>query len=181
MQRLKPHKDKKEPIRCLKCQHWGHIARDCKKTTDTCGTCAKDHCSASCRSFQTYYCVTCKTDLHSSADRNCPEYIKRQAALDVKTPENSMLYFPTEETWTQVPLPSHQTTPIVKTRCPIPHPPMPKQLTQTKLPFTPQAPTRNQENNADTDSSFHSVSEEAPPPPLHTNLSLPTSPACPPY
>ena len=37
LEHLKPCKDKKEPICCLKCQYWGHIARDCKRTVDTCG------------------------------------------------------------------------------------------------------------------------------------------------
>ena len=29
LERFQPHKDKKEPIRCLKCQHWGHLLRPC--------------------------------------------------------------------------------------------------------------------------------------------------------
>ena len=164
MEHLKPRKDKREAIRCLKCQHWGHIAHDCKGSTDTCGTCAKDHCTSTCRSYQTFYCVTCQTDHHASADRRCPEYIKRQEALNARTPENSMPYFPTEETWTQATLPPCQTAPIVKTRQPISHPPTPKQLMQTKLPFTPRAPSTSQENNADADTTYHSVTMEAPPP-----------------
>ncbi|KIM66589.1 hypothetical protein SCLCIDRAFT_52751, partial [Scleroderma citrinum Foug A] len=99
LERLKPCKNKREPICCLKCQYCGQIARDCKRAVDACSTCTKDHCSASCRSFQTYYCVTCQSDLHASADRNCSEYIKRQQALNVKTLENSMPFFPTKESW----------------------------------------------------------------------------------
>ena len=32
-------KDKKEPMCCLKCQRWGHMAKDCREHEDTCGTC----------------------------------------------------------------------------------------------------------------------------------------------
>ncbi|KAG2135340.1 hypothetical protein DEU56DRAFT_737978, partial [Suillus clintonianus] len=38
-EKLHPRKDKKEPVRCVKCQLWGHIARDCNAPRDTCGTC----------------------------------------------------------------------------------------------------------------------------------------------
>jgi len=57
--------------------------------------------------------------------------------------QRPMPYFPTEETWTQASLPPRQTAPIVQTRRPISCPPTPKQLMQTKLPFTPRAPPRN--------------------------------------
>ncbi|KAG2139672.1 hypothetical protein DEU56DRAFT_735500, partial [Suillus clintonianus] len=35
-EKLHPRKDKKEPVRCVKCQLWGHIARDCHAPRDTC-------------------------------------------------------------------------------------------------------------------------------------------------
>lgn len=88
LERLRSHKDKKEPIRCLKCQQWGHHTKECKEMKDTCGTCAKEHCTNNCCSYQTFYCVSCHTDRHASSDRNCPEYVKRQEALNAKTPEN---------------------------------------------------------------------------------------------
>ena len=56
---LRLRKDKREPIPCLKCQHWGHLAKDCKETRDTCGTCTKEHRTTNCCSFQTFYCVNC--------------------------------------------------------------------------------------------------------------------------
>ncbi|KIM58262.1 hypothetical protein SCLCIDRAFT_95567, partial [Scleroderma citrinum Foug A] len=79
---------------------WGHLVKDCKEPKDTCGTCTKEHCTKKCHSFQTFYCISCCTDRHASSDRNCPKYRKHQEALNVKTPENSMPYFPTEEAWT---------------------------------------------------------------------------------
>ena len=34
LERLCPAKDKKEPLRCLKCQRWGHMAKDCSTSRD---------------------------------------------------------------------------------------------------------------------------------------------------
>ena len=45
---LRAYKDKKEPLRCLKCQKWGHVARTCKADKDTCGSCAENHRSSAC-------------------------------------------------------------------------------------------------------------------------------------
>ena len=126
LERLRLRKDKREPIHCLKCQHWGHFTKDCKETGDTCSTCTKEHRTTNCCSFQTFYCVNCKTDRHASSDRECPEYIRCQDALNRKTPENSMPYFPTEETWTQEILPPCQMAPIVRTRKPVSQPSSPK-------------------------------------------------------
>jgi hypothetical protein len=40
-EKLHPQKDKREPVRCVRCQLWGHIVRDCKALKDVCGTCGK--------------------------------------------------------------------------------------------------------------------------------------------
>ena len=47
---LRPFKDKKDPLRCLKCQRWGHLAKTCKEEKDTCGSCAGEHHTSSCPS-----------------------------------------------------------------------------------------------------------------------------------
>ena len=36
------------PRRCLKCQHFGHYASECKATTDTCVLCTLDCCTNLC-------------------------------------------------------------------------------------------------------------------------------------
>ena len=41
--KCKAEKSKKEPTKCLKCQGWNHIAKDCKELLDTCGNCAGKH------------------------------------------------------------------------------------------------------------------------------------------
>ena len=116
---LRPYKDKKEPLCCLKCQHWGHMAKNCTKTKDTCGTCASEHCHSKCNSYCTYYCMNCRSPSHSSSDKECPEYKTQLEALNARTPENSMLYFPTEELWTQVSLPPKPTGPIIHSQPPV--------------------------------------------------------------
>ncbi|KAI6037447.1 hypothetical protein BKA83DRAFT_4486480 [Pisolithus microcarpus] len=116
MDRLQPHKDKKEPIRCLKCQRLGHMAKSCLQEKDTCSTCAGEHRVA-------------------YADRHCPQFIKRCTSMDERTPENSMPYFPMEEAWTQVLAPPKPTLQLIKTRPPPsqPRPPAQQYLWQTTL------------------------------------------------
>ncbi|KAI6118266.1 hypothetical protein F5141DRAFT_1264222 [Pisolithus sp. B1] len=123
--KLFPKKDKKEPIRCAKCQLWGHIARDCITVQDVCSSCGGPHRFTSCDHPQRKYCASCKTNDHPSSSRDCREFIRCCAALDAKHPDNSLPYFPTPETWTQSLLPFDHT--------PAPPPPTP--------PSTPTLPT----------------------------------------
>jgi len=46
--RTVPKKPKKEPIRCLKCQRFGHERRDCKASDPKCARCAEAHETDSC-------------------------------------------------------------------------------------------------------------------------------------
>lgn len=92
------------------------MARDCAHHEDTCGTCALPHRTAQCSSARTKFCINCQTDSHSSTDRSCPEFIMKCNAMDEKTPENMMPYFPTNEAWTQVLLPPRSTSPLNPTR-----------------------------------------------------------------
>ena len=115
-----PRKDRKEPVRCLKCQRWGHYSSSCTQTRDTCGVCAHEHRDRNCNSFETFRCVNCDTDSHSSRDRSCPEFLRRCAELDARTPDNAMPYFPTDEDWTQVLLPPRPDGPIVHAKPPQP-------------------------------------------------------------
>ena len=88
-----------EPIRCLKCQGWNHIAKDCIETNNTCGTCAGQHRTNLCTSKATK-CVSCKTDDHTSWSWQCPTFIKKMTKFNNRNLENSTLYFPTSEPWT---------------------------------------------------------------------------------
>ncbi|KIJ10055.1 hypothetical protein PAXINDRAFT_55458, partial [Paxillus involutus ATCC 200175] len=99
-EKLCPHKDKKEPTRCAKCQRWGHIAANCHAECDACATCGEEHRSSECTSQNVRYCVSCENSGHASNDRHCPTYEQECAILDARHPENSMPYFPTNESWT---------------------------------------------------------------------------------
>ena len=99
-----------EPRRCLKCQKMGtsHIATECKQDKETCGSCGNDHHTAECTitdPFQ-YSCVNCNEKGHAAWDRQCPSFIKSNAAFNARHPENGYRYFPTAmdpTSWEQLP------------------------------------------------------------------------------
>ena len=91
----------KEPIRCLKCQRYGHIAARCTGNDDICGTCGeKGHRLVQCQSKDKRYCVSCDTNTHSSWDRDCPALAAQIERYNEKHPENTMPFFPSAEPWT---------------------------------------------------------------------------------
>ncbi len=104
--RVRPTKQKTEPIQCMKCRFWGHFAGDCPAREDTCGTCGGNHCTSTCQNRAKLWCITCKSTNHASWDRNCPKFNRRCYMMDKRNPENSMLYFPMEQEWSQMVRPS---------------------------------------------------------------------------
>ena len=116
--KLCAHKDRKEPLHCMKCQRWGHFAKDCKHQTDVCGSCAGPHRESKCNSYATFYCVSCQSDHHGSASKECPEFIRRCEELDAKHPDNALPYFPTDDPDSQLTLPPRSTSGIIETRPP---------------------------------------------------------------
>ncbi|KIK20054.1 hypothetical protein PISMIDRAFT_84786, partial [Pisolithus microcarpus 441] len=98
-------KDKKEPVCCAKCQHWGHIACDCMAALDTCSGCGGPHRSTACDHPNCKFCVSCESSSHSSSSQECPELAKHSIALNTKHPDNTLPYFPTAEPWMQALLP----------------------------------------------------------------------------
>ncbi|KIJ10429.1 hypothetical protein PAXINDRAFT_23233, partial [Paxillus involutus ATCC 200175] len=99
-EKLHPTKEKREPIRCVCCQRWGHIERDCKAPHEACTTCGREHRKENCMLYKTYHCISCKADDHSSSDPHCPTYLQKRTDLDDKHPENTMPFYPTDEEWT---------------------------------------------------------------------------------
>jgi hypothetical protein len=99
-QRIALHKDLREPLRCGKCQLYGHIARNCKQEWDTCAICRDRHRTTACTSHCTLKCTACDSDDHASNSRTCPNLLRRLEQLDQRDPERSLPYFPTEEAWT---------------------------------------------------------------------------------
>ncbi|EIW85811.1 hypothetical protein CONPUDRAFT_37341, partial [Coniophora puteana RWD-64-598 SS2] len=95
-----PTKDRRDPMRCAKCQQWGHLAAKCQSPTDVCGTCGDAHRTKSCPQKEKRHCVSCKSGDHASWDRSCPEFIRHKEALHARFPEDDLPYFPTGEQWT---------------------------------------------------------------------------------
>ena len=102
----------------MKCQRWGHFAKDCKHQGDVCGSCAGPHRESKCNSYATFFCVNCQSDHHGSASKECPEFIRRCEELDAKHPDNALPYFPTDDPGSQPTLPPRNTSGIVETRPP---------------------------------------------------------------
>jgi hypothetical protein len=46
--RVRPEKQKMEPIQCMKCRKWGHFSGECTASDDTCGTCGGEHHMNTC-------------------------------------------------------------------------------------------------------------------------------------
>lgn len=86
------------PTRCLKCQVFGHTAKQCKGKT-TCPRCAKDHTFINCplnatsnsesNDHQQYHlkCRNCGGE-HSSAYRKCPVFLESVEAKKIQIRDN---------------------------------------------------------------------------------------------
>ena len=104
--RVSVAKYKKEPIRCLKCHGWNHVASECVQTYDRCGSCgARDHRTSMCTDKSTLYCINCESHSHASWAKDCPVFVRKCKDFDNKHPENSLPYYPSTEPWTWAPNP----------------------------------------------------------------------------
>ena len=88
-------KDTQEPIRCNKCQEYGHICERCENT-ERCVNCARPHSTNECNYPNNPHCVSCGTSSkHASSDKgSCPQFAKHASSIDARLPENAMPYFP---------------------------------------------------------------------------------------
>ena len=111
--RVRPMKQKAEPVQCMKCRKWGHSASDCQADKDTCGTCGDSHHTNACANKGNVYCISCHDKSHASWDRACPEFNRQCTIQDERNPENAMPFYPTEHDWTltarphRIPLDKH--------------------------------------------------------------------------
>jgi hypothetical protein len=103
---VRPRKQKQEPMQCMKCRRWGHLATDCSADADTCGRCGDKHRTNMCSDRNKTYCVNCEDITHPSWSRECPEFSRRCLIFDERIPENAMPYFPTEHDWTLITRPA---------------------------------------------------------------------------
>jgi hypothetical protein len=90
---------KKEPLRCLKCQGWNHMAKDCLEI-NRCSNCAENHRTINCLEPRKKRCVSCKSEEHASWSRGCPAFLKKVDELNARSPDNLLPYYPTADPWT---------------------------------------------------------------------------------
>ena len=103
-------KDIRIPLRCVKCQEYGHTQDACIGV-EKCANCASEfHQSANCD--RPPACVSCgPSSQHPSTSSTCPTFMQKCDALDLRFPENSMPYFPSTETWTWAAAPANPPPP----------------------------------------------------------------------
>jgi len=104
--KLWPKKNRREPLRCAKCQCYGHIAKECIAHGDTCANCGNNHHTSDCTMKDKKYCTACETEEHASWECDCPAFIKKCEDTDKRYPDNTMPYFLMHEEWTQVTAPA---------------------------------------------------------------------------
>ena len=97
--RCHAEKTKREPTRCLKCQGWNHIAKECLEVDDKCGNCAGNHRTSNCLTAERR-CASCNTNDHASWSRSCPTFLKKLDEFNTRNPDNLLQYFPTADPWT---------------------------------------------------------------------------------
>ena len=103
--------------RCLKCQHFGHFASECKAMSDTCTCCALNHktdqCPPTTLALKCANCLTDKAAGHGVANRDCPTFIAETLNLCKCNLENKYKFFPTDDPliWTLLsePIPHNDT------------------------------------------------------------------------
>ena len=72
------------PLRCFKCQRYGHKSTACRSTASRCPLCAQDHNIKDCPNTAAPKCANCQGD-HFSGSKDCPKYQIIQETLKVKT------------------------------------------------------------------------------------------------
>ena len=64
-----------QPVRCYKCQRFGHIAANCKSKMEKCALCGQNHKSQDCLNKENAKCANCGEN-HPAYSKHCPKYIK---------------------------------------------------------------------------------------------------------
>ena len=79
-------------IQCFKCFKYGHVAKFCRKHTETCKYCSGDHCAEECPHPHGYYdCRNCGSREHGPSSKDCRAYkdIVQELKLKERNPEFS--------------------------------------------------------------------------------------------
>ena len=71
------------PLRCFKCQRFGHLTKYCRAEKETCANCGEEgHLRETCKTkSEEHKCASCYkfkkvSKQHKTGDRKCPEYIR---------------------------------------------------------------------------------------------------------
>ncbi|QRV96440.1 hypothetical protein RhiJN_24458 [Ceratobasidium sp. AG-Ba] len=82
-----------EPLRCMRCQRYGHKANDCCAKQDTCSCCAGGHCSLECPTPNRLACANCHLEEHAAWNRKCEAYLAAWEKFSQLRPENNCPFF----------------------------------------------------------------------------------------
>jgi hypothetical protein len=109
---INARKDIRIPIRCVKCQGYGHTQDSCIRL-ERCANCASEfHRADKCD--RQPCCVACGPgSQHPSTSPACPAFMQKCDALDGRFPENAMPYFPSNDSWTWATAPSNPPPPDI--------------------------------------------------------------------
>lgn len=86
----------------MRCQLYGHIAKECKSLHNVCGRCVGHHPTQSCTAHSSdFYCAVCKMAGHTPADRKCPSLLHKIQEHSQRNPDRNYRFFVTKhpETW----------------------------------------------------------------------------------
>lgn len=78
-----------KPLRCSKCNRFGHHVTRCKSAKTICSFCAGEHAYADCKAkgnLASAKCANCGQN-HSAAYHKCPHYQNTQSALQIRADE----------------------------------------------------------------------------------------------
>ena len=103
-------KDLRIPLRCVKCQEYGHMQDSCIGVAKCVNCSSESHSADKCDRSPS--CVSCgPSSQHPSSSPSCPSFIKKCEALDSRFPENTMPYYPSKDSWTWAASPSNPPPP----------------------------------------------------------------------
>lgn len=75
------------PLRCFRCQAYGHGKNQCKSTKVRCGKCGGDDHEADVCTADKMKCFHCGEE-HGAWDRKCPKYLQEKQINTIKYTEN---------------------------------------------------------------------------------------------
>ncbi|QRV91732.1 hypothetical protein RhiJN_19750 [Ceratobasidium sp. AG-Ba] len=82
-----------EPLRCMRCQRYGHKANECRSRQDVCSRCAGGHCSSECLQPNRLACANCHSEEHAAWSKRCEAYLAAREKFSNRRPENDRPFF----------------------------------------------------------------------------------------